>query len=108
MMRSCSDPRLEVFSGAGVVITGGMGFIGSALARRLLGLGARVLIIDSMIPEYGGNPANTMGTCDRVELNTADIRGGRIIGPLLKGRDFLFSLAPQTSHLDSMSAPADD
>ena len=108
MMSSCSDPRLEVFSGAGVVITGGMGFIGSALARRLLGLGARVLIIDSMIPEYGGNPANIMDICDRVEINIADIRGGYIMGHLLKGRDFLFNLAAQTSHLDSMSAPVDD
>src|ERR1700719_2154254 len=108
MMSSCSDPRLEVFSRAGVVITGGMGFIGSALARRLLGLGARVLIIDSMIPEYGGNPANIMDICDRVEINIADIRGGYIMGHLLKGRDFLFNLAAQTSHLDSMSAPADD
>jgi len=108
MTSSCSDPRLEVFSGAGVVITGGMGFIGSALARRLLGLGARVLIIDSMIPEYGGNPANIIDICDRVEVNIADIRGGYIMGHLLKGQDFLFNLAAQTSHLDSMSAPADD
>src|SRR6266576_2184980 len=108
MISSCSDPRLEVFSGAGVVITGGMGFIGSALARRLLGLGAKVLIIDSMIPEYGGNPANIIDICDRVEVNIADIRGGYIMGHLLKGRDFLFHLAAKTSHLDSMSAPSDD
>src|ERR1700737_2002932 len=107
MLKSCSDPRLEVFSGAGVVITGGMGFIGSALARRLLGLGARVLIIDSMIPEYGGNPANIIDICDRVEVNIADIRGGYILGHLLKGRDFLFNPPAQYNHLGSMSAPAD-
>src|SRR6266576_1103525 len=107
MISSCSDPRLEVFSGAGVVITGGMGFIGSALARRLLGLGAKVLIIDSMIPEYGGNPANIIDVRDRVEVNIADIRGGFVMGHLLAGRDFLFNLAAQTSHLDSMSAPSD-
>jgi UDP-glucose 4-epimerase len=107
-MSPWSDQRLKIFSGAGVVITGGMGFIGSALARRLLGLGARVLIIDSMIPEYGGNPANIIDISDRVEVNIADIRGGHIMGHLLKGRDFLFNLAAQTSHLDSMSAPADD
>ena len=107
-MSPCSDQRLKIFSGAGVVITGGMGFIGSALARRLLGLGARVLIIDSMIPEYGGNPANIIDISDRVKVNIADIRGGHIMGHLLKGRDFLFNLAAQTSHLDSMSAPADD
>src|SRR6202022_3662555 len=106
MLKSCSDPRLEVFSGAGVVITGGMGFIGSARAPRPLGVGARVLIIDSMIPEYGGNPANIIDICDRVEVNIADIRGGYILGHLLKGRDFLFNLAAQTSHLDSMRPPA--
>src|ERR1700736_1987501 len=108
MMRSCSDPRLEVFARAGVVITGRMGFIGSALARRLLGLGARVLIIDSMIPEYGGNSANIIDICDRVQVNIADIRGGHVLGHLLSGRDFLFNLAAQTSHLDSMLAPSDD
>src|SRR3984893_17845340 len=108
MLRSCSDPRLEVFSGAGVVITGGIGFIGSALARRLVELGAEVMLIDSMIPEYGGNPANIIDICDRVEVNIADIRGGHVMGHLLAGRDFLFNLAAQTSHLDSMSAPSDD
>src|SRR5438034_7707276 len=107
-MNSYNDPRLEVFSGAGAVITGGMGFIGSALARRLIKLGARVLLIDSMIPEYGGNPANIIDIRDRVEVNIADIRGGHVMGHLLAGRDFLFNLAAQTSHLDSMSSPADD
>jgi UDP-glucose 4-epimerase len=102
------DPRLEAFTGARVVITGGIGFIGSALARRLVELGAEVMLIDSMIPEYGGNPANIIDICDRVEVNIADIRGGHVMGHLLAGRDFLFNLAAQTSHLDSMSAPSDD
>ncbi len=66
------------------------------------------MLIDSMIPEYGGDPANIIDICDRVEVNIADIRGGHVMGHLPAGRDFLFNLAPQTSHLDSMSAPSDD
>jgi len=105
---SSFDPRLNAFAGARVVITGGIGFIGSSLARRLVELGAEVMLIDSMIPEYGGNPANIIDIRDRVEVNIADIRGGHVMGHLLAGRDFLFNLAAQTSHLDSMSSPADD
>jgi UDP-glucose 4-epimerase len=108
MVNSGFDPRLEAFSRARVVITGGIGFIGSALARRLVALGADVMLIDSMVPEYGGNSANIIDICDRVHVNIADIRGGHIMGHLLAGRDFLFNLAAQTSHLDSMSAPSDD
>jgi len=85
-----------------------MGFIGSALARRLLSLGADVLLVDSMIPEYGGNPANISDIRDQVAVNIADIRDGYVLRYLLAGRDYLFNLAAQTSHLDSMTAPADD
>src|SRR5216684_2252343 len=108
MVSSSLDPRLEVFAGVRVVITGGIGFIGSALARRLVELGAEVMLTDSMIPEYDGDPANIIDICDRVEVNIADIRGGHVMGHLPAGWDFLFNLAPQTSHLDSMSAPSDD
>ena len=105
---SSSDLRLKVFRGARVIITGGMGFIGSALARRLVRLDAEVLLLDSMIPEYGANPANIADLHNRVAVNIADIRGGYVLRHLLAGRDFLFNLAAQTSHLDSMSAPAED
>jgi UDP-glucose 4-epimerase len=103
-----SDKRLEVFAGSRAVITGGMGFIGSALARRLVALGAEVLLVDSVIPEYGGNPANIADIRDRVAVNIADIRGGYALPHLLGGQDFLFNLAAQTSHLDSMAAPEND
>jgi len=91
-----------------VVITGGLGLIGSALARRLVTLSARVVLVDSMIPEYGGNLANIADIRDRVIVNIGDIRGGNIMNYLLANQDFLFNLAAQTSHLDSMTAPADD
>jgi nucleoside-diphosphate-sugar epimerase len=105
---SGSDSRLETYTGAKVLITGGLGLIGSAIARCLVALGADVLLVDSMIPEYGGNLANIADIRDRVAVNIADIRGGFGLRHLLDGRDFLFNLAAQTSHLDSMSSPEID
>ena len=107
-MNSGSDLRLDVFKGARVVITGGLGLIGSALARSLVTLGAEVLLVDSMIPEYGGNLTNIADIRDRVIVNIGDIRGAYIMRFLLADQNFLFNLAAQTSHLDSMAAPADD
>jgi UDP-glucose 4-epimerase len=103
-----ADSRLEAYAGARAIVTGGLGLIGSAIARRLVALGAEVLLVDSMIPEYGGNLANIADIHDRVAVNIADIRGGYGLRHLLKGRDFLFNLAAQTSHLDSMSSPEVD
>jgi len=105
---SPTDSSLDAYAGARAVITGGLGLIGSAIARRLVALGAEVLLVDSMIPEYGGNPANIADIRDRVSVNIADIRGGYALRHLLAGQDFLFNLAAQTSHLDSMSAPEED
>jgi UDP-glucose 4-epimerase len=107
-MSSRAECRFEVYSGAKVLITGGLGLIGSALARRLVALGAEVLLIDSMIPEYGGNLASVVEIHDRVTVNISDIRGGFGLRHLLQGQDFLFNLAAQTSHLDSMSSPEVD
>jgi UDP-glucose 4-epimerase len=108
MVRTHSDSRFSVFHGARVAVTGGVGLIGSALARRLVGLGADVLLIDSMIPEGGANLANIAVVRDRVRLNIADMRDGQAMRHLLDGQDFLFDLAAQTSHLDSMNAPFED
>jgi UDP-glucose 4-epimerase len=107
-VKSAPDTRLAAYAGARAAITGGLGLIGSAIARRLVGLGAEVLLVDSMIPEYGGNLANIADIRDRVAVNIADIRGGFALRHLLRGQDFLFNLAAQTSHLDSMSKPEDD
>ena len=107
-MSPSSDLRFEAFKGARVIITGGLGLIGSALARQLVALGAEVLLVDSMIPEYGGNLANIADIRDQVSVNIGDIRGGYVLRYILDGQDFLFNLAAQTSHLDSMAAPEDD
>jgi len=90
------------------MITGGVGLIGSALARRLVGLGAEVLLVDSLVPEAGGNLANIADIAERVQVNIADIRDREAMRELLAGQHFLFDLAAQTSHLDSMNAPEHD
>ncbi len=107
-MNSSSDSGFAAFRGAGVMITGGLGLIGSALARRLIALGAEVLLVDSMVPEAGGNVANIADLADRVRVNIADIRDREAMRHLLVGQHFLFDLAAQTSHLDSMNAPEHD
>lgn len=96
------------FKGRAVLITGGLGFIGSTLAARLAGLGARVTIVDSLIPEYGGNLFNIEGIRDRVSVNISDVRDPHAFRHLARGQDFLFNLAGQTSHLDSMREPEPD
>jgi len=102
------DSRFAEYLGKRVMITGGIGLIGSALARRLVGLGAEVLLVDSMVPEAGGNFANIAEIRDRVRVNVADIRDREALRHLLAGQDFLFDLAAQTSHMDSMAAPEND
>jgi UDP-glucose 4-epimerase len=91
-----------------VLITGGAGFIGSNLARRLADLGAGVLLVDSLIPEYGGNLFNLQGLEKRVRVNISDVRDEYSMRHLVQGRDYLFNLAGQTSHLDSMQDPVAD
>lgn len=98
----------HTFAGARVLITGGLGFIGSNLARRLVELGAQVTLVDSLIPEYGGNLYNIAGIEDRVRVNIADVRDEYSMNYLVQGQDFLFNLAGQTSHLDSMRNPYTD
>jgi len=96
------------FAGSRVLITGGLGFIGSNLARRLVGQDAHVTLVDNLIPEYGGNRFNLAGIEDRVTVHLADVRDDERLAPLLRGQDYLFNLAGQTSHLDSMQDPHTD
>jgi UDP-glucose 4-epimerase len=96
------------FAGVRVLITGALGFIGSNLARRLVDLGAEVLLVDSLIPQYGGNLFNIAGIEDRARLNISDVRDPFSMGNLVQGQDYLFNLAGQTSHMDSMLDPDTD
>ncbi len=99
---------LTSYDGKAVLITGGLGFIGSNLARRLVDLGARVTLVDSMIPDYGGNLFNIVGYEERVRVNIADVRDPYSMRALVRGQDVLFSLAGQVSHIDSMRDPFTD
>lgn len=99
---------LGMYAGQRVLITGGLGFIGSNLARRLVDLGAQVTLVDSLIPDYGGNLFNIAGYEDRLRVNIADVRDPYSMRALVRGQDVLFSLAGQVSHLDSMKDPFTD
>jgi UDP-glucose 4-epimerase len=99
---------LSIYSGKKVLITGGLGFIGSNLARELAVQGANVTLVDSLIPTYGGNPYNIHDIRDRLTVNVCDVRDPFAMAYLLQGKDYLFNLAGQTSHMDSMSDPQTD
>jgi UDP-glucose 4-epimerase len=98
----------NIFHGKRVLITGGLGFIGSNLARRLVEIGANVTLVDSLIPEYGGNRFNISGIENQVHINISDVRDTHSMKYLVQKQDYLFNLAGQTSHLDSMQDPYTD
>ena len=91
-----------------ILITGGLGFIGSNLARRLVEHGNFITVVDSLIPEYGGNLRNVYDIQDKITISLSDVRDNAAINDLIRGHDFLFNLAGQTSHLDSMNDPITD
>lgn len=91
-----------------VLITGGLGFIGSTLAARLVSEGAKVTLVDSLVPQYGGNLHNVAGLEDAVRVNISDIRDEHSLRYLVQQQDHLFNLAGQTSHMDSMDDPYTD
>jgi dTDP-glucose 4,6-dehydratase/UDP-glucose 4-epimerase len=99
---------MKVFAEKKILITGGLGFIGSNLARRLVSLGADVTLVDSLIPQYGGNRHNVADLQGRVTINVCDVRDRFALEYLLRDQDYLFNLAGQTSHLDSMTEPQVD
>ncbi|HUF22754.1 MAG TPA: NAD-dependent epimerase/dehydratase family protein [Vicinamibacterales bacterium] len=96
------------YRGRRVMVTGGLGFIGSNLARQLVDLGADVLLVDSLIPAYGGNLFNITGLEDRLRVNIADVRQASTMSVLVRDREIIFNLAGQVSHIDSMKDPQTD
>lgn len=99
---------MNPYLNARVLITGGLGFIGSNLGKKLLALGAKVTLVDSLIPQYGGNLFNIDSIRNRVTVNICDVRDPFALAHLIKDQNYLFNLAGQTSHMDSMTDPQTD
>jgi UDP-glucose 4-epimerase len=91
-----------------VLVTGGLGFIGSNLAVRLAELGADVTVVDSLIPELGGNRFNVAPVEEQIQVSTADLRDGEAVARLVQGKEIVFAVAGNVSHVDSMTDPLRD
>lgn len=98
----------DFFRGKDILVTGGLGFIGSNLCIKLVELGAKVTIVDNMLPRQGGNLFNIEPVKDRVKVNFSDVRNRLSMNYLVKGRDIIFHLAGQVNHVDSMRNPVQD
>jgi UDP-glucose 4-epimerase len=98
----------DAFAGKRALITGGLGFVGSNLALRLVELGAHVTLMDCMLPGHGGNLFNIAPVRDRVTVTFSDIRDANIMGYLVQGQDYLFHLAGQVDHIISLTDPYPD
>jgi len=98
----------QTFEGKRVLITGGMGFVGSNLALSLVELGADVTLVDSMMPDHGGNLFNIEPIREQVTVNFSDVRDAHIMNYLIEGKDYIFHLAGQVDHIISMTDPFPD
>ena len=96
------------FAGKKILVTGGMGFIGSNLCRRLVEEGGQVIALDNLYPDFGGNRFNLAGYEDRLRIVIGDLRDEKVVNELVPDCDFIFHLAGQTSHMDSMREPLND
>lgn len=103
-----SQDYRDFYRGRRTLVTGGLGFIGSNLARALVDLGADVLLVDSLIPDYGGNLFNIAGLESRLRVDVADVRQSSTMQTLVRDREVIFNLAGQVSHIDSMRDPQTD
>ena len=96
------------WQGMRVLVTGGLGFVGSNLVHRLVGLGAFVTVVDALIPGHGGNRANIAGVESTVRVVIGDLRDRPLMEAIVTGQDVIFNLAGQISHEDSMADPFTD
>ncbi len=98
----------EYYRNKNVLITGGLGFLGSNLAHRLVAMGSAITIVDNMHPLYGGNKHNLSGIEQKVKIVLGDVRDSQLMAKLVEGADIIFHFAAQVSYIDSLSMPYDD
>lgn len=103
-MTNASSPN-RFYAGRRVLVTGGLGFIGSTVARRLVDLGAGVTIVDSLLRDAGGNRYNVADVADRITIHIGDVCDASLMNDLVRDREVIFNLAGQVSHIDSMQDP---
>ncbi len=101
-------PEEGIFKGKKVLVTGGLGFIGSNLSSQLVKLGAKVTLVDNMMPRLGGNLFNVKGFVDRIQINFSDVRDAYSMDYLVKDQEYIFHLAGQVNHVDSIRNPIQD
>ena len=99
---------LSFFNGKKVLITGGLGTVGSTLAHHLVPTGAEIVLVDCLVPEYGGNPYNITGIEDRVTVIRSDLRDPGVAKTQVANCDVIFNLAGLGCHADSMKDPITD
>lgn len=104
-----ADRRCEtLYRDRTILITGGLGFLGTNLALQLASLGARVSVVDSLLPEGGGNRLHQDELANIAHIEVGDLRGEGRLARLVSGSAVVFHLAARTSHLDSMHSPLAD
>ncbi len=101
-------PDSNSYAGKRCLVTGGLGFIGSNLTRRLVALGAKVHVVDALIDGHGGNPFNLDGLTPSIQVTRADIGDALSMRPIVADQEIIFNLAGQVSHIDSMREPLKD
>jgi UDP-glucose 4-epimerase len=99
---------MDEYRGQKVLITGGLGFIGSNLAIRLVQHGAVVTILDSLHATCGGNDFNIEPVKKDVEVVHGDSCNLELVRKLVRDQAYIFNLAGHVSHVESMQEPFED
>lgn len=99
---------MDQLKGKNILVSGGLGFIGSNLVIKLVDIGANVTVIDSLVPDCGGNPFNIVNVKDKIELIIDDMNNQELVNNLIRDKEIVFNIAGHISHIDSMNFPKKD